>query len=236
MNDSFEISIPQTLRDIKVKQWQKYVDVYEKNKDGVENDFLEKKLISIFCDVELKDINKIDFHLFSDVVLHLNSVIDSQPDLVQRFKLKGTDDVIVEFGLIPNFDKISYGEFIDLERYLFDNSQLHKAMAVLYRPIKFKSKDKYLIHDYKGTEYMAEVMKDAPLDAALSAKVFFYRLAKKLANYTMVYTLKELQQKELDKDNKHSERNGEVIKQYSLLLGKMLGELEKLQLYPYTNV
>lgn len=236
MNDSFEISIPQTLRDIKVKQWQKYVDVYEKNKDGVENDFLEKKLISIFCDVELKDINKIDFHLFSDVVLHLNSVIDSQPDLVQRFKLKGTDDVIVEFGLIPNFDKISYGEFIDLERYLFDNSQLHKAMAVLYRPIKFKSKDKYLIHDYKGTEYMAEVMKDAPLDAALSAKVFFYRLAKKLANYTMVYTLKELQQKELDRDNKHSERNGEVIKQYSLLLGKMLGELEKLQLYPYTNV
>lgn len=236
MNDSFEISIPQTLRDIKVRQWQKYVDVYEKNKDGVENDFLEKKLISIFCDVELKDINKIDFHLFSDVVLHLNSVIDSQPDLVQRFKLEGTDGVIVEFGLIPNFDKISYGEFIDLERYLFDNSQLHKAMAVLYRPIKFKSKEKYLIHDYKGTEYMAEVMKDAPLDAAISAKVFFYRLAKKLANYTMVYTLKELQQKEMDRGNKHSERNGEVIKQYSLLLEKMLGELEKLQLYPYTNV
>jgi len=236
MVDSFEISIPQTLRDIKVNQWQKYVDVYRKNKDSVENDFLEKKLISIFCDVELSDVNKIDFHLFSDVVTHLNLIIDSEPDLVHRFKLEGTDGVVVEFGLIPNFDKMSYGEYIDLEKYLFDDNELHRAMAVLYRPVKFKSKDKYLIHDYKGTEFMAEVMKDAPLDAALSARVFFYRLAKKLGNYTMAYTLKELHQKELDKGGKHSERNGEIIKQYSLLLEKMLEESEKLPVYPYTNV
>ena len=95
--------------------------------------------------------------------------------------MKGTDDVTVEFGLIPNFDKMSYGEFVDLEKYLFVDKDLHRAMAVMYRPVKLKSKGSYLIHDYKGTEYLAEVMKSTPLDVALAARVFFYRLGMKLS-------------------------------------------------------
>jgi hypothetical protein len=109
-------------------------------------------------------------------------------------------------------------------------------MAVLYRPIKFKSKDKYLIHEYKGTSYMADVMKDTPLDVAISARVFFYRLATKLGNYTMAYTLKQLQEKNQNKQDKDSVKNGETIKQYLLSLEKMLEESEKLQNFQYINV
>ena len=199
-----EFTIPANLRGIKLSQWQKYINVYDKNKDD-ENatEFLNKKVLEIF---------------------------------VHKFSLIGTDDVVVEFGLIPNFDKMSYGEFIDLEKYMFDNDNYHKAMAVLYRPIKFKSKDKYLIHDYKGTEYMADVMRDAPLDAALGARVFFYRLATKLGNYTMAYTLKELQKKQEGRQDEHSVKSGETIKQYLLSLEKMLEESERLQNSLYTNV
>ena len=236
MTQDFNINIPETLRDIKLSQWQKYIEVLDKNKDADLNGFIEKKLLGIFCEVELKDVDRIGLSLFDNTIQHLSSLLNSKPELVKTFKMTGTDGVTVEFGLIPNFDKMSYGEFVDLERYLFVEKDLHRAMAVMYRPVKLKSKGSYLIHDYKGTEYLAEVMKNTPLDVALAARVFFYRLATKLSNFTMAYTLKELQQKQEGRKDKHSVKSGETIKQYLHSLKKMSEELEKLQNFQYTNV
>lgn len=236
MTQDFNINIPETLRDIKLSQWQKYIEVLDKNKDADLNGFIEKKLLGIFCEVELKDVDRIGLSLFDNTIQHLSNILNSKPELVKTFKMTGTDGVTVEFGLIPNFDKMSYGEFVDLERYLFVDKDLHRAMAVMYRPVKLKSKGSYLIHDYKGTEYLAEVMKSTPLDVALAARVFFYRLATKLSNFTMAYTLKELQQKQEGRKDKHSVKSGETIKQYLHSLKKMSEELEKLQNFQYTNV
>ena len=236
MDSNFDFTIPETLRDIKLSQWQKYIEILEKNKDAELTGFLEKKLLGIFCGVELKDIDRIGLSVFDNTIQHLSNVLNSKPELVKTFKMTGTDDVTVEFGLIPNFDKMSYGEFVDLEKYLFVDKDLHRAMAVMYRPVKLKSKGSYLIHDYNGTEYLAEVMKNTPLDVALSARVFFYRLATKLSNFTMAYTLKELQQKQEGRKDKHSVKSGETIKQYLHSLEKMSEELEKLQNFQYTNV
>ena len=236
MDSNFDFTIPETLRDIKLSQWQKYIEILEKNKDAELTGFLEKKLLGIFCGVELKDIDRIGLSVFDNTIQHLSNVLNSKPELVKTFKMTGTDDVTVEFGLIPNFDKMSYGEFVDLEKYLFVDKDLHRAMAVMYRPVKLKSKGSYLIHDYNGTDYLAEVMKNTPLDVALSARVFFYRLATKLSNFTMAYTLKELQQKQEGRKDKHSVKSGETIKQYLLSLEKMSAELEKLQNFQYTNV
>ena len=236
MDNDFNFTIPETLRDIKLSQWQRYIEILEKNKDAELTGFLEKKLLGIFCGVELKDIDRIGLSVFDNTIQHLSEVLNSKPELVKTFKMKGTDDVTVEFGLIPNFDKMSYGEFVDLEKYLFVDKDLHRAMAVMYRPVKLKSKGSYLIHDYNGTEYLAEVMKNTPLDVALSARVFFYRLATKLSNFTMAYTLKELQQKQEGRKDKHSVKSGETIKQYLHSLEKMSEELEKLQNFQYTNV
>lgn len=236
MTQDFNINIPETLRDIKLSQWQKYIEILDKNKDADLNGFVEKKLLGIFCGVELKDVDRIGLSLFDNTIQHLSNILNSKPELVRTFKMTGTDGVTVEFGLIPNFDKMSYGEFVDLERYLFVEKDLHRAMAVMYRPVKLKSKGSYLIHDYKGTEYLAEVMKNTPLDVALAARVFFYRLATKLSNFTMAYTLKELQQKQEGRKDKHSVKSGETIKQYLHSLKKMSEELEKLQNFQYTNV
>tara|TARA_B110000971_G_scaffold52714_1_gene53537 strand:- start:14139 stop:14849 length:711 start_codon:yes stop_codon:yes gene_type:complete len=236
MDSNFDFTIPETLRDIKLSQWQRYIEILEKNKDAELTGFLEKKLLGIFCGVELKDIDRIGLSVFDNTIQHLSNILNGKPELVKTFKMTGTDDVTVEFGLIPNFDKMSYGEFVDLEKYLFVDKDLHRAMAVMYRPVKLKSKGSYLIHDYNGTEYLAEVMKNTPLDVALSARVFFYRLATKLSNFTMAYTLKELQQKQEGRKDKHSVKSGETIKQYLRSLEKMSEELEKLQNYQYTNV
>ena len=231
-----EFNLPASLRDVKLSQWQRYIDVFDKNKGDEATEFLNKKVLEIFCDIKLSDIHHIGLSLFEDSLAHLSAILNSKPELSQTFKLEGSDGVVVEFGMIPNLDKMSYGEFIDLEKYLFSDKDLHKAMAVLYRPIKLKKKDRYLIHDYKGTSYMSDVMKDTPLDVAISARVFFYRLATKLGNYTMAYTLKQLQEKNQNKQHKDSVKNGETIKQYLLSLEKMLEESEKLQNFQFTNV
>lgn len=237
MDNDFDFTIPETLRDIKLSQWQQYLDVLEKNKDAESSDFLMKKLLGIFCGIEFKDVDKLGLNVFDDTIQHLHNTLNSKPELVKTFKMTGTDGVTVEFGLIPNFDKMSYGEFVDLEKYIFVDKDLHRAMAVMYRPIKLRSgKDSYLIHDYKGTEYLADVMKSTPLDVALGSRFFFYRLATKLSNFTMVSTLKELQQKQEGLTDKHSVKNGEIIKQYLLSLEKMSEELERLQNFQYTNV
>ena len=236
MDNDFNFTIPATLNDIRLSQWQQYLEILGKNKDAELTDFLEKKMLGIFCGVELKDIDRIGLSVYDNALQHLSNILNSKTELVRTFKMTGTDGVTVEFGLIPNFDKMSYGEFIDLEKYLFVDKDFHRAMAVMYRPIKFKSKDSYLIHDYKGTEYLAEVMKSTPLNVALGARVFFYRLATKLSNFTMAYTLKELQQKQEGRKDKHSVKSGETIKQYLRSLEKMSEELEKLQNFQYTNV
>jgi hypothetical protein len=57
---------------------------------------------------------------------------------------------------------------------------MYKVMAVLYRPIKQKSGEKYLIDDYKGDLYY-DAMIHTPMDAVISSMVFFYNLGKELS-------------------------------------------------------
>lgn len=236
MNYTFTLDIPKTLRNVKLKQWVKFLDIYEKNKDNESDEFINKKLLEIFCGVSLKELYKIPVSSFDSVIEHLYKILNSNTPLVNTFKMKGTDGVEVEFGFIPNLDKMTYGEWEDLENYIFDNKNMHRAMAVLYRPLVWQLGGKYRIHEYQGTDFYAEVMKDMPIDIALGAKVFFYRLVKKLGDYTIASTLKEYQMEQENTSKGVSAKNGEVIKQYLNLQKEMSEELTKLQHSHYINV
>lgn len=231
-----KITVPSSLRHIKLSQWQKYAAILDKNKGEESSDFLNLKTLEIFCGMNLKDIHSIPLREFDEVLMHMSDIFKMKTPRENTFWLKGTDGVEVEFGMIPNFDKMSYGEYEDLENYIFDEKNLHKAMAVLYRPIKFKKKDRYLIHDYEGTEFMAEVMKNTPLDIVFGARVFFYSLAKKLGIYTLDYTLQQLMKSQENQSDKHLDKNGEDTKRFIHSQMEMLKELTKLQDFHFTNV
>jgi len=231
-----KITVPSSLRHIKLSQWQKYAAILDKNKGEESSDFLNLKTLEIFCGMDLKDIHSIPLREFDEVLMHMSDIFKMKTPRENTFWLKGTDGVEVEFGMIPNFDKMSYGEYEDLENYIFDEKNLHKAMAVLYRPIKFKKKDRYLIHDYEGTEFMAEVMKNTPLDIVFGARVFFYSLAKKLGIYTLDYTLQQLMKSQENQSDKHLDKNGEDTKRFIHSQMEMLKELTKLQDFHFTNV
>ena len=102
-----------------------------------------------------------------------------------------------EFGFVPNLEDLTFGEYIDIDNHLGDIQQVHKAMAVLYRPIKQKIKDKYILYDYQGEEFH-DVMLKMPLDAVVSSIVFFYRLGIDCSNAMMTY-LDQGKQKEVQR-------------------------------------
>ena len=78
-------------------------------------------------------------------------------------------------------------------------------------------------------------MKEMPIDVALGARVFFYRLVKKLGDYTMDSILKQYQTEKENSSEVVSEENGKVIQQYLSLRKEMSEELMKLQHSPFIN-
>tara|TARA_B110000046_G_scaffold48914_1_gene54350 strand:+ start:334 stop:1029 length:696 start_codon:yes stop_codon:yes gene_type:complete len=180
--ENIKLKLPMSLRAIKLKDFQKYISIIDKNPDA-NTDFLEIKLMEIFCGLRYDKIKDLPVGIFDETVAIVNGLFQSKTPLVNRFKMIGSDNVEVEFGFIPNLDKMSMGEYIDLTNYIKETDDLHKAMAVLYRPIhpSYEGKKSYRISSYQGTDAYSEIMKDMPVDIALGAKVFFWTLGIKLS-------------------------------------------------------
>lgn len=190
MSTTLQIKLPKDLSAITLDQYQRYLAV-QKNVEEDDNEFLNLKALEIFCGLSLKDSYDLPVSMFESVLKRLSSVFEQKNDLVKRFEMTGSDGVTVEFGMIPNLDKISFGEYIDLEKYITDWSTMHKAMAVLYRPIISGNKQFYGIEPYEGSDKWADTLKDSPVPVALGALVFFYRLGIKLSRYTMSSLVEE---------------------------------------------
>jgi len=182
------IKVPSTLEEITVKQYSEFVKIQSNNKD---DEFIAMKMVSIFCNMELSEVSKISYSSIIDIVQHLNTLFTQKNELVRRFTLGG-----VEFGFIPDLENISFGEYVDLEANLTSFETMHKAMAVMYRPIVREQKNRYDIQSYESSANFAEVMEFAPISIALGAQVFFWNLGKELLQATMDYLEKTMNKKQ----------------------------------------
>jgi hypothetical protein len=229
-----DLTIPFSLGQITLGQYQDYLKILEKW-DKEDETYLKLKILQIFCKMSASDVQKIKLSDFDDTIQHINDLFDTTTDkLINRFKMVGSDgeggERTVEFGFIPKLDDISFGEYIDLESYIGKWESMHKAMAVLFRPVAKESRGFYLIEDYGGSSKYSEAMKDMPVDVALSATVFFYRLGIKLQTYTLDYLAKETLKEGAQQASKPTSRlSGDGISQYIRSLKEMSEELMKLQ-------
>ena len=232
-----ELKVPQKLEAIKLRQYQEYLKIQKDNEDVEDNgNFLNSKCIQIFCGLTLKESYNLPVTMFDGVLSQIGKCFEEPTPLIKEFSMTGSNGVEVSFGMIPSLDEMTFGEYVDLESFMSDWDSMHKAMAVLYRPIKYNNNGKYLIEDYDGTDRYWEVMKDAPVNVALGAMVFFYRLGKKLCKYTMDYLLLQQKQNQTSTQEKALERNGDGINQFMLSLEKTYQELVKSQKFHYTSV
>lgn len=234
-----KITIPESLDDITLQQYQKYVKVMsklDKDSDGAA-EFANLKALEIFCGLELKESYKIPLHTFDAVLEQLALVLSQDTPLKKRFWFRGSNGVEVEYGMHPNLNDMTSGEYFDLDKYINNFEDMHKAMAVLFRPIVKKHKDLYQIEEYEGSDKYAEYMKYMPASVAIGARVFFYRLGMKLSKHTIASSLQGLKPQELlQVENKFSEVNGVGIHQFMHSLEEMSQGLTKLPGLTYTNV
>lgn len=232
-----ELKVPQKLQAIKLRQYQEYLKIQKENEDAEDAaNFLNSKCIQIFCGLTLKESYNLPVKIFDGVLKQIGRCFEEETPLIKEFSMTGSNGVEVSFGMIPSLDEMTFGEYVDLENFMSDWDNMHKAMAVLYRPITFNKNGKYLIEDYDGSDKYWEVMKDAPVNVALGAMVFFYRLGKKLSKYTMDYLHHQQNQNQPLMQEKDLQRNGDGINQFTLSLEKTYQELIKSQRFHYTSV
>jgi hypothetical protein len=220
-----ELTIPTSLDEIPLMHYQKFMEV---SKNSNDDEFTAQKMIQIFCGIELKEVVKIAFNDMVDLVNHFNKLFSEIPKLKPTFKIND-----LELGMIPNFDKITWEEYIELESQFKDFDTFHKAMAVLYRPVIEKNKKgQYLIAPFNNVEEFSDLMKYTPLSVALSSHVFFWNLERELLQATLNYL--ENQIMKLNKSNRmilakkiNLANNGDGIKAFMQLQKEILQNLMK---------
>jgi hypothetical protein len=180
-----EIVIPTSLSEIPLKSYQEFMRVVEKSND---EEFIGQKTIEIFCGLKMKDVVKVKWSDVKELTVHLNEIFKAKPKFQATFKIENT-----EFGFIPNLEDMTFGEYIDLESNISSVETFHKAMAVMYRPITKKVKDRYEIFEYVGSDEFSDVMKFAPLNVVLGATLFFSTLGSDLVQHTLTSLEKEIQ-------------------------------------------
>ena len=172
-----DIEIPESLNEITLDQYQRYLKIQDKNED---EKFLAVKMIEIFCGIRGDHVLLMRATDINSIVQILTDMLNKTPKLQTMFKMKGT-----QYGFIPKLDDMSFGEYIDLDTFIGDWDNMHRAMNVLYRPITNQYGDKYNVEDYSVDN--AEKMKDMPMSAVLGSIVFFYNLGMDLSKAMLNY-------------------------------------------------
>ena len=163
------IKLPESARELTIEQYQKFLKV-----EG-DQTFTLLKALEIFANIPLKVANAMRADDVLSIANELLMMVSVEHPLTRRLSFRGR-----EYGFVPNLEEMSFGEYIDLDTYLSDMQSLHKTVGVLYRPIVKEKGDLYEVEPYNGTDGYS----DFPLDVALGATLFFYRLSNKLLKST----------------------------------------------------
>lgn len=184
-----EVTLPEDISEIILDTFQKYVPLLEiKNLER-----RDRKKVSLFTGISLRQLKTVSIKDFEEMSEQIDKAIDQGCEFVSRFKMDG-----VEFGFIPNFDKMTSAEWGDLSKYGTDTKTLHNLMAILFRPIDKKDSFKnYNIVAYNGTGEYAEKMKRMGMHLVNGALVFFYNLQSELLRAIQKSTKEDRKKAEL---------------------------------------
>lgn len=172
-----KVSIPKSLDDITTGQFQQLDVINNNSKDNMTDDevrVFDNKIVSLFTGIE--DVDTITEKDRNYVLESVGKALVTKGEFKDRFTIGG-----IEFGMTPNLDKVYGKEYTDLIKYYGKTEELHRFMAVAFRPIKLKDVFKsYIITDYKGTSELSELMKQTPMSIVKGFDAFFLTLSNDL--------------------------------------------------------
>ena len=175
-------------KDVTLETWLKLIDFAEgtKTEEATET-------IAALSDIHKQLVKEL---ALSDVAVIMSKVGKLQQE--QDTKLKRIIEINdVEYGFHPDLDSISLGEYADIEQFIKNgiDKNLPELMSVLYRPIKLKKNDIYIIEPYDGDiRLRAEEMKQMSAEQVQSALVFFYTLGNVLSEIMLSFSMERLKE------------------------------------------
>ena len=109
-----KIEVPNKLSEITLGQYQKFSKIFTEDTD---QDFLQKKMVEIFCGIPLADVNKIKYSSVKKVVETISKMFSEKPKLQKIFDFGGK-----EFGFHPQLSEMTFGEFVDADTFTLDGT------------------------------------------------------------------------------------------------------------------
>ena len=160
-----ELRLPANYSDLTLRHLQ----VLETTDDPI-------KRVQVVTGKPFAELRKMPQALLVEAAAHIDSLLAREVSKHEPIlTLDGK-----EYGFIPDWEKFSAGEWIDMETYTKDFwKTAHKAMSVLYRPITQKWGDKYTVAEYTAQEDATPFL-DMPAPAVAGALLFFWTTEQEL--------------------------------------------------------
>ena len=168
---------------------ENYVKMY-KVKDLLSDEYFAAKLINIMSDAPIDDLVEVNYQHIHYLATYIMSLVpqDEQPKFSDRFQIDNVD-----YGFLPSWKKVSFGEFVDLDTLMNKKGNefldyIHILTAIMYRPIiTDPTKPEYEIEKY-NTDTMVQraelFKKQLDIRYFLGAQFFFTMFAEKFLQHT----------------------------------------------------
>lgn len=210
-----KIDIPTSIADITLGE---YLRLRTKKEEEHSEDVYNEHLIVALTTLTKRQVRQLTAKSRATLVNRLRSVLAEQKHSLQLTVKLGQ----VELGFIPNLDRITFGEFIDLDKFSKEEADWPKLMKVLYRPIAEWDRSRYRLTSYDAKSDLVDY-EMMPMSVVLGALVFFCDLGTDL----LIATLRSLKQEETLKNPSTTlESSGVGMEPYIGLLGATYYDLK----------
>tara|TARA_R110000851_G_scaffold6062_1_gene24665 strand:+ start:12 stop:656 length:645 start_codon:yes stop_codon:yes gene_type:complete len=184
-----EFKLPTSWDEVSVAQYCKLMLAIEK--EGTTEIELMIKSLEALVGIDGGILTKVPIKMLREAYKQLGELTSNMPsnELSRVVEIDG-----IEYGIIPDFNELTLGEFVDLDNYLQDNyNNLNKIFAVLYRPVIERDGNNYNIEPYslKNISDRRELFNNRlSIDTVYGALVFFCSIGSKHIESTL-YSLEE---------------------------------------------
>ena len=219
-----ELIVPSSLKDITLFQFlefEKLPEILSDNDRAIQS-------ISIFCNKTTEEVRKLPIKVLQEALEIIQKALSDDAKMEMTFEFNG-----IVYGFIPNLDNLTTAEFIDIENYQKERSDLYKVMSVLYRPVTITEGKRYDIEPYTGK--INQDFEELPMAYVKGAMVFFCNLGQDLIHYIQRSLLEQKVKDSTMLELRHLVENGDGMDLYMDFLKQTYLKLTLWSSYLFTK-
>ena len=175
--------------DVTLEKWISLIDLEagSKTKEAEET-------IATLSDIPRKLIKELSIRDVAIIMKKLSELQNRQDTVLTKvIEIDG-----IEYGMHPNLDDITLGEYADIETFIKGGLEknMPELMSVLFRPVIERKNEVYTIAAYDGDiTIRAETMKKMSAEQVQSALFFFYNFVIGFSKIMPSFLIEQTQEK-----------------------------------------